>query len=152
MGNESSASTASRLKGYNKCLEEYAINAENCIFRYGDYSYDNGHKIAKALIKDEEKFTAICCQNDDMAIGAIKAMKEMGLSVPGNISVCGYDGTNVAAMFDPSITTVRRPILLALELAMTKLFDLINGSTSEGNKNIMLEPELIDGKSIKHIE
>lgn len=153
MGNEYASSTSERLKGYKQALSDYQMSIEECHLLYGDYTYDQGYLMAKEVIKTYPDITAMCCQNDDMAIGAMKAIREAGLHIPEDISICGYDGTKVALLFDPAITTIRRPITKGLEIAIHQLMEVINKGKKDLNKDtlmkIVLKPELIVGKSIK---
>lgn len=152
MGNKTYSSTLGRLAGYEKALEEYEINKSECSFEYGDYTYEHGYNMAKALLEKEIKVTAICCQNDDMAIGAMKAIGEKNLSIPKDISICGYDGTKVARMYQPTIATIERPIMEGLQIAIEKLFQILDSKeTAVEILDIVLEPKLIQGDSIKPI-
>jgi LacI family transcriptional regulator len=69
-----------------------------------------GYKPMQALLEKVRDFTAIFCFNDIAAIGAIRALKEAGLSVPGDVSVVGFDDILSAAYYTPSLTTVRQPL------------------------------------------
>ena len=70
-----------------------------------------GYKPMQALLEKTRDFTAIFCFNDIAAIGAIRALKDAGLSVPGDVSVVGFDDIQSAAYSTPSLTTVRQPLL-----------------------------------------
>jgi DNA-binding LacI/PurR family transcriptional regulator len=69
-----------------------------------------GYKPMQSLLKKTKDFTAIFCFNDIAAIGAIRALKDSGLSVPGDVSVVGFDDIQSAAYATPSLTTVRQPL------------------------------------------
>src|SRR5215469_802101 len=69
-----------------------------------------GYKPMQALLEKSRDFTAIFCFNDIAAIGAIRALKDAGLSVPGDVSVVGFDDIQSAAYSTPSLTTVRQPL------------------------------------------
>ena len=69
-----------------------------------------GYKPMQALLEKARDFTAIFCFNDIAAIGAIRALKDAGLSVPGDVSVVGFDDILSAAYSTPSLTTVRQPL------------------------------------------
>ena len=70
-----------------------------------------GYKPMEALLKKTCDFTAVFCFNDIAAIGAIRALKDSGLSVPGDVSVVGFDDIQSAAYSTPSLTTVRQPLM-----------------------------------------
>ena len=69
-----------------------------------------GYEPMKALLAKTRNFTAIFCFNDIAAIGAIRALTDAGLSVPGDVSVVGFDDIQSAAFYTPSLTTVRQPL------------------------------------------
>ncbi len=69
-----------------------------------------GYKPMQALLERTREFTAVFCFNDISAIGAIRALKDAGLSVPGDVSVVGFDDILSAAYATPSLTTVRQPL------------------------------------------
>ena len=69
-----------------------------------------GYKPMQALLEKTRDFTAVFCFNDIAAIGAIRALKDAGLSVPGDVSVVGFDDILSAAYATPSLTTVRQPL------------------------------------------
>jgi LacI family transcriptional regulator len=152
MGNESSSSTISRYKGYKRALRRFKVKEEACYFSYGDYTYENGYTMAMALLDTKNSVTAMCCQNDDMAIGAIKAIHDFGLKVPEDISICGYDGTKVAAMYHPSITTIKRPIQEGIHKAIEQLFLILDKKENqELRMDLVLKPELIKGETVRQI-
>ncbi len=147
MGAATSTATQRRMEGYRKALEEVGLTMDESDVSNGEITYDFGYSVTKALLIQRNGMTAVCCMNDDIAIGAMKAVKESGLSVPGDISVCGYDGTKVAAMLEPALSTVRRPVTRAAEMALEILFQRI-GSKEVDRAVVSLEPELIRGKSV----
>lgn len=155
MGPEYASVTIGRLKGYEKALQDYQMKIEDCDLYYGDYTYDQGYKMATEILNKTYSITAMCCQNDDMAIGAMKAIREKGLRVPEDISICGYDGTKAAQLFDPAVTTIKRPITKGLDIGIQLLMDLIAKGDKENHKDgllkVVLKPELIVGESVKKI-
>ena len=70
-----------------------------------------GYEPMRALLEKTRDFTAVFCFNDTAAIGAIRAIKDAGLDVPGDISVVGFDDITSAAFSTPSLTTVRQPLI-----------------------------------------
>jgi len=78
------------------------------LVREGNFLDDSGYRLAREILK--ENVTAIFCANDVMAISAIKAIKETGLSVPDDISVIGFDNTAIGNYIMPALTTVNAPL------------------------------------------
>ncbi len=99
-----------RELGYRYALNRAGISVDEKLIRRVKYGVQNGYEAAKDLIQSGAKFTALFCWNDLLAFGAIKGLREMGLRVPEDIAVVGYDDINAASLFSPPLTTVRQPI------------------------------------------
>jgi DNA-binding LacI/PurR family transcriptional regulator len=102
-----------------------------------------GYKPMKALLEKGRDFTAIFCFNDIAAIGAIRALKDAGLSVPGDISVVGFDDIISAAYNTPSLTTVRQPLTEMGRRGAQVLLDRIAKREKEYPSEIVMAPEFI---------
>jgi DNA-binding LacI/PurR family transcriptional regulator len=104
-----------------------------------------GYIATKKLFTNKKRFTAIFAFNDMSAIGAIRALKEVGLRVPEDVSVLGFDNLHIAAYYEPSLTTIRQPLFEMGKLSAQTL--LKNLSIIENKEEIpkfkMVEPELI---------
>ncbi|WP_425599793.1 LacI family DNA-binding transcriptional regulator [Luteimonas aestuarii] len=98
-----------RLSGYREGLERAGLVFDDALVVDGEFSYDSGFAATNALLALASPPTAIFAANDDMAAGAICAICERGLSVPRDISVCGFDDTPIARHIYPTLTTVRQP-------------------------------------------
>jgi LacI family transcriptional regulator len=102
-----------------------------------------GYKPMKALLDKHRSFTAMFCFNDIAAIGAIRALKDSGCSVPQDVSVVGFDDILSAAYSTPSLTTVRQPLLEMGKRGAEVLLDRIANRDKEYPAEITMEPELI---------
>jgi DNA-binding LacI/PurR family transcriptional regulator len=102
-----------------------------------------GFKPMKALLEKKRDFTAIFCFNDIAAIGAIRALKDAGLTVPGDVSVVGFDDIQSAAYSTPSLTTVRQPLLEMGQRGAKVLLERIANRDAEYAAEIVMEPEFI---------
>jgi LacI family transcriptional regulator len=76
----------------------------------GRFSFESGVAAARKLLALKQRPTAIFAGDDDMATGTIWAASEAGLSVPGDISVCGFDDTTIATQVWPPLTTIHQPV------------------------------------------
>ncbi|MCX8067883.1 MAG: substrate-binding domain-containing protein, partial [Anaerolineae bacterium] len=99
-----------RLDGYRRALAEYALSVNERLILRGDWSAISGYRATSSLLETGVSFTAIFAQNDQMAIGAIRALREAGLQVPRDVSVIGFDDIPLASYFDPPLTTLRQPM------------------------------------------
>jgi LacI family transcriptional regulator len=102
-----------------------------------------GYKPMKALLEKNRNFTAVFCFNDISAIGAIRALKDAGLSIPGDVSVVGFDDIQSAAYSTPSLTTVRQPLTEMGRTGAQVLLDRIANREKEYPGEIIMRPELV---------
>ena len=102
-----------------------------------------GYKPMQTLLRKTHDFTAIFCFNDIAAIGAIRALKDAGLSVPGDVSVVGFDDIQSAEYSTPSLTTVRQPLWEMGKRGAQVLLERIANREKEFPAEIMMDPELV---------
>jgi DNA-binding LacI/PurR family transcriptional regulator len=102
-----------------------------------------GYRPMKALLEKSRDFTAVFCFNDIAAIGAIRALKDAGLSVPEDVSVVGFDDIQSAAFTTPSLTTVRQPLSEMGRRGAQVLLERIAQREREFAVEIVMAPELI---------
>lgn len=98
-----------RLKGYRNELEKDRLEIDAGRIVEGDFSPLSGYQAMKHLLLSGVQIDGLFAANDQMAIGAIKAIKEHGYSVPEDIKVAGFDNTFVASIVEPSLTTINVP-------------------------------------------
>ncbi len=104
------------------------------------FSVEGGYAGARRLL--ERGVTGIVAASDMMALGAIRAARELGLAVPEQVSVVGYDDTPLMRFTDPPLTTVRQPVQQIADHATELLLAQIGGTSYEGNE-FLVEGELI---------
>ena len=114
-----------------------AVSAE---FATDDWTADSGYR-AGLLIAEDPSITAVLAANDSMALGLMKALSERGLSVPGDVSVVGFDDMSEARYFQPGLTTIRLDFNEVGRLAVDRLLQLMGGGPAEMLPAIA--PELI---------
>jgi DNA-binding LacI/PurR family transcriptional regulator len=102
-----------------------------------------GYKPMQSLLKKSRDFTAIFCFNDIAAIGAIRALTDAGLSVPGDVSVVGFDDIQSAEYTTPSLTTVRQPLTEMGKRGAQMLLKRIANRGKPTTTEIMMAPELV---------
>src|SRR5689334_12238012 len=91
----------------------------------GDWTSAGGYSAAKALLKSGVAFTGLVVGNDQMALGAIRALREQRLDIPGDVSVVGFDDIPEAEFFDPPLTTVRQDFLTLGRQSVEYLVEMI---------------------------
>jgi LacI family transcriptional regulator len=114
-----------RLSGYREGLKRAGLRYDAALVVDGEFSYDSGVEGATRLLALKQRPTAIFAANDDMAAGTICAICERGLSIPGDISVCGFDDTPISRQIYPALTTVRQPTREMGRLAAIELLKAI---------------------------
>lgn len=126
-----------RDKGYARALERAGLKRDPQLTVVGDFSVESGIRSVEALYANRRKFTAIFCSNDEMAMGAMQAIKARGLRVPDDVSVVGFDDIRYARYTDPPLTTIAQPKEDLGREAMTLLLEILNGTAVEPRKRIL---------------
>jgi LacI family transcriptional regulator len=99
-----------RQRGYEEALRDAGIAARPDYLASGNFIFDSGLQAARQLLALPERPTAIFCANDDMAFGAMQAAAELGLAVPADVSVAGFDDVPASSAVTPALTTIRQPL------------------------------------------
>ncbi|MCM3267473.1 LacI family DNA-binding transcriptional regulator [Paenibacillus elgii] len=149
-GKQGFKSTQARRDGYREALHKHGITVPEAYYVSGNYDLESGHAAMSKLLELPDRPTAVFCCNDDMALGAVKAVTERGLSVPEDISVAGFDDHLFSAFMSPALTTVRRPIEELSRAGAEKLLKFIETKHSEKSV-VLFHTELVIRDSVKSI-
>lgn len=117
---------AQRLQGFREAMREAGIRLTRGSVAQGYNTFESGLGCTRSLLARKSRPTAIFAANDDMAAGAIRVAHEEGLSIPGDISIAGFDDSPVARQLWPALTTVRQPVRSMSEAAAGLLLDQLN--------------------------
>lgn len=131
-----------RENGFRKALQEFGKDVEKNLISFNPPLVEGGYVATLKVLSMERPPTAILAYNDLVALGSLRALRERGLSVPGDISIVGYDDIFLSAYLDPPLTTVSQPKYTMGKLAVDMLLRLIGGEKI-ANKCISLRPELV---------
>lgn len=134
-----------RLRGFRKALQSKKIKANPDWILSGDYSPRAGYEAALSLLDGNDRPSAIFTCSDAMAIGAMRAAAELGLSIPGDVSLVGFDDIRFAQFMTPTLTTIHQPREAIGETAMQMLATLLAGEKTP--MEIILEHELVERES-----
>ncbi len=126
-GPNTSSLTKERLRGYAEALADAGVELDNSLIAGGDFSAASGGSAATHLLSLQQKPTAIFCFNDEMAMGVLHYAKQLGFSVPDDVSVVGFDDIQFAQYCDPPLTTIRQPAENFGSKAMTILLGMLQG-------------------------
>ncbi len=133
---------ARRLRGYRSELATAGIEVPGAAVATGVASIDGGRTAFERLRTTGRPATAILAMSDAMAIGAIRGIHSLGLTVPGDVSVAGFDDIDLAASTDPPLTTVHQPVRRKGEAAIELLLAMIEGRNPPPGRR-RLETELV---------
>lgn len=110
-GHVEHSASALRYEGFRKAMADAHLKVHDHEVRQGDFSFASGVEAAEGLLADaHDRPSAIFASNDDMAAGVVSVASKLGLDVPGELSVCGFDDTPLAKILSPQLTTVQQPI------------------------------------------
>ncbi|MDR9891536.1 LacI family DNA-binding transcriptional regulator [Pseudenterobacter timonensis] len=120
-----------RLAGYRQALEKHGIPWDDGRVKYGDAGMTRGYELCQALLNEKATFSAIFACNDDMALGASKALHQAGLRIPEDISLFGFDDAPSAKWLEPALSTVYLPIDNMITTAIDQAIRLASGQPIE---------------------
>jgi LacI family transcriptional regulator len=123
--------TWDRLDGYKRALADHGIGFDESLVAWGDWTLPSGYAVTAELLSRASRPTAIFAGNDLMAAGAIDAARDLGLGLPSDLALVGYDGRGMSRYLRPALTTVTKPTYEMGRAASNLLIDRImkvNGS------------------------
>jgi DNA-binding LacI/PurR family transcriptional regulator len=116
-----------RIDGYRAALEDAGIPVEPDLICHGDYHVESGYELGLELLQVESRPTAIFAGSDMQALGLYRAARELGLRIPEDLSVVGYDDLPVAEWIGPALTTIRQPLIEMADQATRLVLSLARG-------------------------
>jgi LacI family transcriptional regulator len=138
-----------RLEGHKRALSEAGLPIKPQLIFNGDYSEEDGKIGLLELMARDVPFTALVCANDWMASGAISCARDLGMSLPHDLSVVGFDDVVFAHHVFPRLTTVSNPIAEMAEMSAKYILNKVYGQTN--NVQLYFEPSLVVREStVKH--
>ena len=145
---ESSEITKKRYEGFLNAMKNHGLDFDQeKAYAVSKYSFEGGAAAVRNLIKRNPDITAIFTMADSMAIGACRALTDMGMSVPDDISITGFDGLPYADFYSPRITTIRQQ---TERLADDGLEILLNSlERNEPARHELIPFEFIEGESVR---
>ncbi|MDQ2077330.1 LacI family DNA-binding transcriptional regulator [Marinimicrobium sp. ABcell2] len=135
-GHPDHRAVACRYEGYGDALRDQGLEVVEDLVEQGYNSFESGELAAQKLLALTPRPTAIFAANDDMAAGAMMVAHRMGLNVPAEVSVAGFDDTPVAHQIWPSLSTVRQPIQAMAKMAAELLLTQVQGKQVQAQSNL----------------
>ncbi len=141
------SASAARYEGFVNALRAHDLRPDAELVRPGNFTFASGRDAAHKLLSGRQRPTAVFASNDDMALGVLAAAHRLGLNVPSELSVVGFDDSPTASLVWPPLTTVRQPVA---EMARAAVEMLVFGhkagvatTTDEAELHKVLPHELI---------
>jgi len=140
-GNRDHKALENRFLGYQDGLKNAGLKFRKGLVTDGDNSFGSGEECARKLLQRQNPPTAIFACNDDMATGVIRVAHQMGISIPSELSVAGFDDIPLAQQIYPALTTIRQPVRSMSETAVELLMDQVR-ARPPSDKPRMIDAEL----------
>ena len=127
-----------RMKGFSDCAAKYGIDAK---IKLCSNDEQHGYSSAKKILEERPGVKAIVCASDLLAMGAMRAAKSKGLSVPDDIAVTGFDGLGYENIMHPAVTTVAQPVVEVGKILAGKMIEALK-TKKPMEKGIFVKPTL----------
>lgn len=138
-----------RYLGYRDALKEFGIEFKHDYLMEGTVDYDYGIAIADRIAADKQ-ITAVFATADILAMGLMKRLKYIGVKIPEDISIIGFDDVYITKMTDPGLTTVKQGIYKKGETSVRMILDCINHKL-KGKQEIILPIEIVERDSVRDL-
>ena len=139
-GQESSLLTRDRELGYRDAMKTANLEIKDGWLAAGQLSISGARQATRQILDNTDRPTAVFCANDEMAIGCLHEIKAAGLTVPGDVSVIGFDDIRYAEVTDPPLTTISQPAEEIGERVMYRLCKRIEEGRGNGNNQAQIVP------------
>lgn len=126
-GPKESGPTRRRLAGFRDALASNSDAIDDSLLFWGDFTFESGLNEGRKILQADLPPTAIVCANDAMAAGVMHAVREQGLRVPSDVSVTGFDDSQLAVQVWPPLTSVAQPVRAMAEKACDILLATLDG-------------------------
>jgi LacI family transcriptional regulator, galactose operon repressor len=137
---------ADRVKGVREALRKAGLNPSALPIIEAPYTHEDGSQAFAELMQLGRRPTAVVCGNDVLAVGALSGAKALGLRVPDDVSITGFDDIDIAGFVEPALTTVHVPHRRMGAVAAQQLLKLIAGETAD--PAIEIPTEIIERDSL----
>ncbi len=140
-----------RLKGYIRVHEDYQLEIDQDLIRYGDYEIQSGMTLMNYFLEMKNPPTAVFVTNYEMTLGAVMALNSSNVSVPDQLSLIGFDNIQLANVIKPRLSIVVQPMQQIGEYAANLLLRRMKGDKGGFPAMLRLKTEIVEGESVKVI-
>ena len=130
-------SLAMRYQGFCEAYAARGLVHDRTLYRESRFSFEAGYETAKVFFTEHPEVTALFTMSDTVAVGAIRALNDLGRSVPGDVSVVGFDGVNISRYTVPRLSTVEQPVEEIAQRSVNLLLDMMNNDAAP--RHILVE-------------
>ena len=148
-GPEDIYTTQERLKGYLRVHEDYSIQVDYDLIKYGDYQLQSGYDLLMELMNLDPQPTAVFTTNYEMTLGAIIAINERNVKIPEELSFIGFDNLQMSNIVKPPLSIVVQPMQQIGETAANILLKRLKGDTSNFPSLFRLKTEVLIKDSVR---
>ena len=139
-------SLAMRFQGFCDAFSDRGLTYDRALYRETRFSYEAGYKAARAFFAECPDATALFAMSDTVAVGAVRALRDMGLSVPDDVSVIGFDGIDIGRYTLPRLTTVEQPVDEIARRSVNLLLDMMEKDAAP--RHILVEASFRKRESV----
>ena len=118
-------SLAMRFQGFCDAFTDRGLSYDNTLYRETRFSFEAGYELARVFFSERPDATALFAMSDTVAVGAIRALRDLGKSVPDDVSVVGFDGVDISRFTVPRLTTVEQPVSEIARRSVNLLLDMM---------------------------
>lgn len=137
--------TREKAAGREEALRRAGLHTDGLV-AHGDFTLEGGRRAARRLLQHAERPTGVICSSDVIAIGVVQEARALGLRVPEDLSVVGFDGIDAASWVDPPLTTIEQPIAQIAATAV-ELLQTVIGEPGRSLSRVLYQPRLRPGGS-----
>ncbi|EJL88141.1 LacI family DNA-binding transcriptional regulator [Pantoea sp. GM01] len=123
-----------RLAGYKAALEKQGIAVDEALIVEGKWQAQNGMAAVEHLLAQGRVFSALVASNDDMAVGALKALSDHHIAVPAQVAVMGFDDIPLAPFTIPALSSVKMPVTEMIQETIERLISMLDGGEMRNDK------------------
>ncbi|MBM7567689.1 LacI family DNA-binding transcriptional regulator [Paenibacillus sacheonensis] len=138
-----------RYIGYCRAMADSSLPLVDEHVRFGDYKTQSGYDLIRELLACEDRPTAVFAVSDDMAVGAMNAVRDQGLAVPDDLSIIGFDGSQLTELVRPRLTSMEQPIQEMGKVTVEVLIDMIMDQEDAPGQDVVLKHQLVVRDSCK---
>ena len=143
-------SLARRFEGFCESFLARGLSFDQTCYYESRFSFEDGYETVMRSFRDHPDATAVFAMCDTLAIGAIRALRDLHLSVPGDVSVIGFDGIDLGQFTVPRLTTVEQPVTEIARCSIQLMNDLLTGNAEP--RQIILDASIIHRESLRALE